>query len=239
MNGGPGFIWTAVVSVALAAPLTMLHELGHAVVARRLLPGTVRVTVGHGEARWEFALRGIDFQLSPVHPFAVPAGVCSYDGSSASARDEVAVALAGPAATLAGLVLTVVVLGQTGGLLHTIAWVAVLGETLGLCVCLAPITLNDRHGRHWRSDGRVALDALRHMTPRPALIQVRAVTAPSMPAAPTPISVASPLCAACFHGRDEHIDLATGRSGACLGQDADFQTLSATRCACAEYVSAY
>jgi hypothetical protein len=239
MNGSPGFIWIAVISAALAAPLTMLHELGHAVVARRLLPGPVLVNVGHGDSRWEFALCGIDFRVAPVNPFALPAGFCAYDGSSAGARDEVAVALAGPAATLGGLALTLAALGRTGGVLHTVAWVAVLGEAMALCVCLAPIALTDRNGRAWRSDGRLALDALRHLAPRPASIQVRAVRAPAAPSAPTPIAVASPLCVSCFHGRDEHIDLATGRSGACLGQDDDFQTLSATRCACAEYVSAY
>jgi hypothetical protein len=236
MNNGPGLIWTVVLSALLAPPITLFHELGHALAARWRLPGSVLVNVGHGKTRWEFAVGGVDFRVGPVMPFEVPAGFCQYDAIGIGARDEAAIALAGPAATLAGLAVTVALLGHVGGTLHTIMWVAAMTQAFALAICLAPIALTDRHGRPWQTDGRLALEALRHLTPSPVRIQL------SSAAETTPLAfsaVASPLCASCSHGRDEHIDLATGRSGACLGQDDDFQTLSATRCACAEYVSTY
>jgi hypothetical protein len=239
MNDGPGLIWMAVVSGVLAVPLTLMHEIGHAVAARKLLRGSVLVHVGHGHARWEFSACGVEFRVALVHPFAVPAGFCEYDGAGARARDEVAVALAGPAVTLLGLALSLVALAHVDGLVRAVVWVAVIAQAFALVICLLPLTMTDRRGRAWRSDGRLALDALRHMTlpARRAAVHAQAPIRLAV-ASPAPFSVASPLCASCLHGRDEHIDLATGRAGACLGQDDDFQTLSARRCACPAYVAA-
>jgi len=152
--------------------------------------------------------------------------------------DAVVVSLAGPAASLLGAVVSAVGWTARGTVVHAILRQATLPQAFSLIICLVPFTLTDGGGVH-RTDGWMALDALRRSR-RPRATRVARPPA-AVPASRdhAPVSVASPACADCDHPRSEHIDLATGARGACRGQDFDFQTLAASVCTCPGYVHAY
>lgn len=72
--------------------------------------------------------------------------------------------MAGPAVSLAGTVATALALSAVpSGVLHDVLWVAT--GTGAVCVLnLVPLTIEQRRGGPvWRTDGRLALDALRVM----------------------------------------------------------------------------
>jgi hypothetical protein len=229
MDSGPGLsAWLIALPVMLPL-IVFLHELGHAVVARRLLGGEVLAVVGseeHGAVR--FRLAGIDFSISPLVAIAGRGGYCRYHGFP-SARETIAISLAGPGATALGLAVAVAALPQTSGLVHDLMRLTIFWSATGLLASLVPLTTT-----HGPNDGRTALDAARHLGGAPVRLTVPTGAAP-VEARPL-ASATSPLCLGCGHRRDEHVDLATGRRGACQGQDYDFQALAAHRCACAEYV---
>jgi hypothetical protein len=73
------------------------------------------------------------------------------------------IALAGPAASLAGAILTGYAFTVTApdGVLHDLLWMATFGGVFGV-LNLIPFTFQERrHGPSIRTDGRLALDALR------------------------------------------------------------------------------
>lgn len=172
---------------------------------------------------------------SLLQPLGVT-GVCEWEAGEATAADTAAIALGGPAATLVGLVATAALLGRTapGSLAHAFVWQATAVQAFALVFTLAPLRYGPRDGsRGLPSDGAIVVDALRHgALSRPRL----GIRVPDAPALPLPTTASSPLCAVCGHRRDEHVDLVTGRSGGCLGQDYDFQTLTPSSCTCKQYV---
>jgi hypothetical protein len=73
------------------------------------------------------------------------------------------IAIAGPAASLVGVVLTARGLSACApaGVVHDLLWAATLGGVFGV-LNLVPLSFQERRdGPAFRSDGRVALDALR------------------------------------------------------------------------------
>jgi hypothetical protein len=162
MDSGAG-IWAWLLTAVVMAPLvTALHELGHAIVARRLVAGEVAVVVGdERQPGIRFEAGGICFFVSPfVNPFG-RAGYCRYAAALASARDTAAIALAGPTATLAGLAAALLLLGPVHGSVRDLVWMAVLLQGVATVLCLVPMTLTARDGRRERNDGMIALEALR------------------------------------------------------------------------------
>ncbi len=154
-----GLLYIAIASIGV----TFLHELGHAVAARRLIGGEVWVSVGSVGEIAELQLGRIKVAINALeHPNRV-SGAAEFDASRATARDVLLIALAGPAASLAGTVLTAWALSAapSSGVVHNLLWAATLGGVFGV-LNLVPLTIHERRGGPViRTDGRLALDALR------------------------------------------------------------------------------
>jgi hypothetical protein len=105
----------------------------------------------------------VGLERNAVCSLSGPSGTAEFDDSAARARDIVWIALAGPAASLAGTVLTAVVLGATqrDGILHAATWTATSAGVVAVLLNLVPMQTVEPSGARLRSDGRLALDALR------------------------------------------------------------------------------
>jgi hypothetical protein len=154
----------ALLCLAIAAiPVTLVHELGHAMAGRLLLGSDVEVRVGHAGKMAELRLGQV---AATVHVLSQPGrlgGATTFDDSRARVQDVLWVAVAGPLASLAGLVLAAILLSTapTTGLLHDLLWAAVLGGAFGV-LNLVPFAFQERRdGPPLRTDGRLALDALK------------------------------------------------------------------------------
>ena len=144
-------------------PVVLLHELGHAVAARQRLGGEGEVSVGSAGRLAEVRLGQIRASINALSLPGRAAGFTSFDGSQATARDVLWVALAGPLASLLGAIATALLLAAApdSGVAHHLLWAATLGGVFGV-LNLVPIQLQERrHGPRLASDGRLALDALR------------------------------------------------------------------------------
>jgi len=163
MNSGPPLL-VALFWIGVAAiPLTLVHELGHAVAARLLLGTEVEVRVGSAGKLAELRLGQV---AAKIHAFNVPgraAGTAAFDDSRARVQDALWIALAGPLASLLGVTLTVSLLSAAPatGIVHDFLWAAVLVATFGV-LNLVPFEFQERPGRPpLRTDARHALDALK------------------------------------------------------------------------------
>jgi len=138
----------------------LLHELGHALAAHSLLGTPVRVTVGRHARFAGLQLERVELERSAV---GGPSSTAQFDDCAARARAIVWIALAGPAASLAGTVLTAAVLGaaQADGIVHAAAWTATSAGIVALLFNVVPAQSVQPSGERQRSDGRLALDALR------------------------------------------------------------------------------
>jgi hypothetical protein len=163
MDSSPGFPVGLLYLAVAAMPMTLLHELGHAVVARRLLDGEVQVSVGSAGKLAEMRLGQIALSVNALSHRGGAAGVASFDASRATARDVLLIALAGPAASAVGVVLSAWGLSacSPSGALHDVLWAATLAGIFGV-LNLVPLTFQERRdGAPLRTDGRLALDARR------------------------------------------------------------------------------
>lgn len=162
VDSGPS--WQVVLFILVGAiPVTLLHELGYALAARALLDAPVSVTVGSHFKLAQVRLGEISVSLNAIASPTRVAGSATFDVSRATARDMLLIALAGHAASAAGLVVAVLALGALPdhGIAHGVAWAAVLTSVFGV-LNLIPITLQERRGGlDAQTDGRLALDAAR------------------------------------------------------------------------------
>jgi hypothetical protein len=99
---GPTLIDHAVAVVLVVAVLlpilTLLHELGHAVVALRVSEGPVHVQVGRPPAQLRFRIGRLQVSFSPLPARGMPfAGLCLFQRTSRSVVRELVLLLAGPA----------------------------------------------------------------------------------------------------------------------------------------------
>jgi hypothetical protein len=162
MDSGPSIPLTLAIALLLAPVLGLIHDLGHATAALVLLPGRVLVRVGGPQP-----LGAVDVGRMNVsfHPLVLPwrfDAVCSYEADSASRAETIAIALAGPAASLVAGVFALNALEHAGsGPLHDVLKVATLLSLGSVVVCLLPFTLTDSQGTRLRTDGATAIDALR------------------------------------------------------------------------------
>lgn len=163
MNSGPPFAAALVWITIAAIPVTFLHELGHALAARRLLGGRVHVKVGTAGKLANLRLGQIE---ASVNAFARPdrvGGYAAFDASRATARDIAWIALAGPFASLAGTLAAALLLSAAPGTgaVHDFLWAAVACGVFAV-LNIVPFEFQERRdGPKRRTDGLVALAALR------------------------------------------------------------------------------
>ena len=105
MQSGPSFPLDLLCIVLAGIPVTLIHELGHARAARRLLGGEVEVSVGSAGRLAQVRLAGITASVKALPHPGRAAGYTSFDDSRARAGDVVWIALAGPLASLGSLVI--------------------------------------------------------------------------------------------------------------------------------------
>lgn len=145
-----------------AIPAVLVHELGHAVVAQRRLGADVDISVGSAGKLAQLRLGQITASIHALSHPGRAAGSASFDGSAARAVDVVWIAVAGPLASLAGVLVTALLFAAAPetGLVHDLLWGALLAGVLGV-LNLIPFAFQERRaGPSLRSDGRLALDAL-------------------------------------------------------------------------------
>ena len=162
MEAMPPSPWWFVYGALTAIPLTLLHEIGHALAARRLLDTPVRVVVGSFGELAKVQLGRISISLSALSSPASVAGSAEFDASRARARDVVLIAIAGPAASAAGLVVCLLAYAATppDGVVHDLLWAATGNSVFAVLFNLMPFGFQERRGGPTlHTDGRVALDA--------------------------------------------------------------------------------
>lgn len=167
MNGMPegwpagwSFLWWGFIA---AVPVVFLHELGHAVVAAHRLGEDVEVTVGNAVELAQVRMGRIQASLNAfTHP-GYAAGSASFDSTHATARDVLWIALAGPLASLAGLVVTAFLLSLAAptGPVHDLLWSMTGAGVFAVVLNLLPLKPEESDGTKIWTDGRLALDALR------------------------------------------------------------------------------
>jgi hypothetical protein len=153
-------IWLAVAAI----PVTLLHEWGHALAARRLLGGEVKVSVGNAGRVAEIRLGQIATSINACSSPTRFAGQATFDGSHATARDVVRIALAGPLASLFRFLAVLPLYSATapGTVAHGFLWALVFESAFGVLLNLIPFTIqNGRGSPKRRSDGGLAFDALK------------------------------------------------------------------------------
>jgi hypothetical protein len=146
-----------------AIPVALLHELGHAFAARRLLGSEVEVSVGNAGKIAQVRLGQIDATINVVSHPGRAAGVATFDASRATAQQVLWIALAGPFASLAGVVLTGALLSVAPdtAIVQGFLWATFLGGVFGT-LNIVPFEFEERRdGPAVQTDGRVALQALK------------------------------------------------------------------------------
>jgi hypothetical protein len=146
-----------------AVPVALLHQLGHAVVAARRGEAPVRASLRSTRHLLRSRLRRVRLTASLLAPSTPTGGPASFDAARASARDLTMIALGGPIASLAGFAAAASGLAWSSGhgSPHDLLWAAtVVGFIAALS--MLPLEVKERHsGAHLRTDGRVALEAMR------------------------------------------------------------------------------
>ena len=163
MDASPGALLGLVLIWVVGLPFVLLHELGHGVAAVLLLDEDAELAVGTTAELASVRLGRISVTLNALSDPRSPAGVAEFDDARASARDVVLIALAGPAVSLLGTVATAWAMSAVGpGVVHDLLWAATAWGAV-LAFNLVPMTLTKRRGgpTTFKSDGRLALDALR------------------------------------------------------------------------------
>jgi hypothetical protein len=156
-------LWLFLVGFATITPAVLVHEVGHAIAARLLLPGRVWVNVGRPRGRaFRFSVGDVEFRVGAPQLAFEMAGACFYDPTGLTRRRAAAIALAGPAATLALLVGSAWLASLAEGTLRFTLVLVAISNAITLGISLLPVELTRRRGeRGFKTDGRRALDALR------------------------------------------------------------------------------
>jgi hypothetical protein len=86
MDSSPGFPVALLYFVIAAVPVTLIHELGHAVAARGLIGGDVHVSIGTAGKLAELQLGKIALAVNALSHPGRATGVAEFDASRATAR---------------------------------------------------------------------------------------------------------------------------------------------------------
>ena len=162
MNAGPPILLSLVLLLVVGIPVTLVHELGHAVVARLRLGSAVDVVVGSAGKAAEMHLGDVKVRVNaPASPLRA-GGSATLSSSRATARDVLLIAAAGPAASAAGALVTGWWFARPApGLVRDALWVATLAGVLA-CLNVIPLKIQERLGEApIRTDGQLILDAAR------------------------------------------------------------------------------
>jgi hypothetical protein len=164
MNAGPSLLLTPLYILIAGVPATALHELGHALVARRLLGLPVDIVVGTTGRIVQLQLGQISMSVNALASPARVGGSAMFDASRARARDILLIALAGPAASAVGVLLSLALLrtAAASGFVHDLLWASVLFGVFAVVLNLIPFDFTDDHDDHCpQTDGGMALHAAR------------------------------------------------------------------------------
>jgi hypothetical protein len=170
------FMWAGLpwglICVPVVAPLIIfLHELGHALVARRVTGQMVKIVVGKGRNLTAFTVGLVNVDLNLwLHPLR-EGGQMRADLRGVARRDLVWIVLAGPVASLLSGVGAAILYSAApdSGVLHLLLWAATLQGLFGALLSLIPMSLQERRGGPAiRNDGRLVLDILRSPTAQTA-----------------------------------------------------------------------
>jgi hypothetical protein len=148
--------------IVVAAPMALVHELGHASVAVLRLPGKVIVRVGGDDPTATFDLGRIAVRFHPVvRPWRFDA-VCLFP-DTASRADTALIALGGPAASIAAGLFAIAGAQSVvpPGIAHDFLIYASLEALFSGFLSLVPMTLTDSRGVRMRTDGSLAIHAIR------------------------------------------------------------------------------
>jgi hypothetical protein len=129
--------------------LSLLHELGHALVALRVAPGLVQVHVGRPPGlRVESRRLRIGFNIFPANGVSF-VGLCIRERVSSDPRKELLVVLAGPVMTLlAAIALAVLALGSIDGEQHWLTLTFAFGALSALLSFLKNVYPRSTSLRH-------------------------------------------------------------------------------------------
>jgi hypothetical protein len=164
VDPAPGMPLVLACVLAMAVPVALLHELGHALVAARRLGGSAHISLRGTGALVRVRLRRLTMVVAALPHSAGMPGYRTLEESRASARDLLLVALAGPAVSLLGFTLAALALSsaRVTGVAHDSLWAAAATNLLAALLTLTPLELQGRRGApKLRTDGRVALLAVR------------------------------------------------------------------------------
>jgi hypothetical protein len=137
----------ALLFIALGAiPVTLIHELGHALAERWLLGTPVSVAVGSYGRLGELELAKISVTLNALGSPARVAGSATLDASRARALDILLIALAGPAASFVACSSALRCLAQSPatGLVHDIIWASTLGRAFTVSATASASAADER-----------------------------------------------------------------------------------------------
>jgi len=164
MKASPGLPASLVYIGLASVPVTLLHELGHALVARARLKTEVRISVGSAVKVAEIRLGEVTASL---HAFGRPdriGGSTTFTANCATATDIAWIAIAGPITSLAGLLWAIPLYDMVpqGGFVRGILWAIVLGSVFAVIINLIPFEVEERRGQiPKRTDGKLLVSALR------------------------------------------------------------------------------
>jgi hypothetical protein len=164
MKSGPPLVLALIYIAITSMPVVFLHELGHAVAARRLLGGSVHISAGNAGRVAELRMGQITASINALSSHHQVAGYAEFDATRATARDVVLIALCGPLASLLGLLLLIPLYSAAtpGTIGHGVVWAAVAMSGFLVLLNLVPLNFQDRRGAPVeRTDGGLALDALK------------------------------------------------------------------------------
>ncbi|HTX30789.1 MAG TPA: hypothetical protein VMD09_05355 [Solirubrobacteraceae bacterium] len=156
---------------------TLIHELGHAAVARRVTREPVSVVVGRAPYA-TFALDQVRVNFSFLPSCGVSyRGVCRFNPAGVSSRNRARIALAGPAATLVELCIAAAIGARVWDQASLFGRNLVAFILLGLVASLV-VNLIPRNSGPIPNDGAQALAALKHDRAQTQL-PIAAATRPS------------------------------------------------------------
>jgi hypothetical protein len=160
---GTSLLSFLLIAACIQPVLSLLHELGHGLVAAARVPGQVAITIGGLQPFLTFHVGRITASL---HPLMLPwrfDALCRYEKECESRTDAILIALAGPAVSITTGLAAWAILRATPGatMLDAVLGIAAFMSIASAIVCLVPMTVTDTRGQRLRTDGACVLGALR------------------------------------------------------------------------------